>query len=109
MLQGGKVDGNWSFTEDEVDAHVANPVIRQSITARQHAVIYDFLADPFKKSNRVCTIMDFPVSAEEALDIARFFGREITEHGRDIGFRFINEKHFARFISPARRSRSATW
>ena len=47
-------------------------------------MVYDFLADPFKKTNRVCTIMDFPVSADEALKIARFFSTEIMDHGSDI-------------------------
>ena len=98
LLQGEKIDGNWSFTEEELDAYIAEPAVSQAILAKQHAVVYDFLADPFKKTNRVCTIMDFPVSVEEALEIARFFGKEITEHGSDIEFRYINEKHYARFI-----------
>ena len=98
VLKGEKIDGNWSFTEEEVDAYINDPGVRQAVTARQHAVIYDFLSDPFKKTNRICTIMDFPVSAEEALDIAKFFGREITDHGADIEFRYINGKHYARFI-----------
>ena len=77
LLKGEKIDGNWSFSEEELD---------------------EYIADPFKKTNRICTIMDFPVSVEEALEIANFFGKEITEHGSDIEFRYINEKNYARFV-----------
>ena len=98
LLKGEKIDGNWSFTEEELEAYVTEPTIHQSILARSHAVIYEFLADSFKKSNRICTILDFPVSAEEALGISQFFGKEICRHGSDIEFRYIHEKHFARFI-----------
>lgn len=98
ILKGEKVDGNWSFTEEELDEYIADPSVKRAILAKQHAVVYDFLADPFKKTNRICIIMDFPVSAEEALETARFFGKEITDHGSDIEFRYINEKYYARFI-----------
>ena len=98
LLSGEKIDGNWSFTEEELEAYIADPSVKQAILAKQHAVVYDFLADPFKKTNRICTIMDFPISLEEALSIAQFFGKEISDHGSDIEFRYINEKHYARFI-----------
>lgn len=98
LLTGEKIDGSWSFTEEELEAYIADPSVKQAILAKQHAVVYDFLADPFKKTNRICTIMDFPVSLEEALGIAQFFGKEISDHGSDIEFRYINEKHYARFI-----------
>ena len=98
LLKGEKIDGNWSFTEEELDEYIADASVKQVILARQHAVVYDFLADPFKKTNRICTIMDFPVSTDEALGIAQFFSKEITDHGSDIEFRYINEKHYARFI-----------
>lgn len=98
ILKGEKIDGNWSFTEEELEAYVTDPAVRQSILARSHAVIYDFLADSFKQSNRICAILDFPVSADEALGIAQFFGKEICDHGADIEFRYIQEKHCARFI-----------
>ena len=98
LLTGEKIDGSWSFTEEELEAYIADPSVKQAILAKQHAVVYDFLADPFKKTNRICTIMDFPVSLEEALGIAQFFSKEISDHGSDIEFRYINEKHYARFI-----------
>ena len=98
LLKGEKVDGNWIFTEEKLDEYIADQTVKQSILAKQHAVVYDFLADPYKKTNRICTIMDFPVSVDEALGIAQFFGKEINDHGSDIEFRYINEKNYARFI-----------
>ena len=98
MLQGEKIDGSWSFTDEELNRYLAIPSVRQAISAKKHAVIYDFLADSFKQSNRICVIMDFPVSADEALEISRFFCEEVTSRGSDIEFRYINEKHLARFI-----------
>ena len=98
LLKGEKVDGNWIFTEEKLDEYIADQTVKQSILAKQHAIVYDFLADPYKKTNRICTIMDFPVSVDEALGIAQFFGKEINDHGSDIEFRYINEKNYARFI-----------
>ena len=98
ILKGEKIDGNWCFTDEELDCYLAQPAVRQAISAKQHAVIYDFLADSFKKTNQICTIMDFPVSADEALHISKFFCELVTSRGCNIEFRYINEKHFARFI-----------
>lgn len=98
LLKGEKADGNWRFSDQDIDEYLSEPSVRQTISARQNAVIYDFLSDPFKRGNRICTIMDFPVPMEEALEIARFFGEEICREGHDIEFRFINEKNCARFI-----------
>ena len=98
ILQGEKVDGNWTFTEEQLTEFFNDPTVRQSLSAKKLAVVYDFLADTYKKTNRVCTILDFPVSDEEAKEIAAFFCQEITRHGQDIEFRFISEKHLARFI-----------
>ena len=98
LLKGEKIDGNWSFTEEELDEYIADASVKQVILARQHAVVYDFLADPFKKTNRICTIMDFPLSDAEALGIAKFFCRKMSESGSDVEFRYLNEKHYARFI-----------
>ena len=98
LLPGEKIDGIWRFTEEDLSRFMENPVVRQAISSKQLALVYDFLGDSYKKTNRICTILDFPVSAEEARSISEFFCREITEHGSDIMFRFIMEKNVARFI-----------
>lgn len=98
ILNGEKIEGVWNFTEKEVDDYLGDFSVKQAIASNHHAVIYVFLSDSFKKTNRICTIMDCPVSQEEAISIAKFFSTEITEHGTDIQFRFINERFFSRFI-----------
>ena len=98
LLTGEKIDGNWSFTEEELDAFMSNPVIRQAIKTKRNAVVYDFLSDPFKKGNRICMIMDLPVSDAEALEIAHFFCDLVKKNGSDITFTYNTEKGFSRFI-----------
>ena len=98
FLQGEKEDGNWRFTEEELAAFLGNPAVKQSLSAKKLAAVYDFLADTYKKTNRICIILDFPVSAEEAKSIADFFCQEICQRGHDIEFRFLNERNLARFI-----------
>ncbi len=98
LLKGEKIDGNWSFTEEELDAFMSAPAVKQAIAAKRNAVVYDFLADPFKKGNRICTILDLPVSEAEAMETAAFFCDLINKNGSDITFKYNQERGFARFI-----------
>ncbi len=98
LLKGEKIDGNWSFTDEELEDFLSNPVAKQAIKAKRNAVVYDFLSDPFKKGNRICTILDLPVSDAEAMETANFFCDLINKNGSDIDFRYNPEKGFARFI-----------
>ena len=98
ILKGEKIDGNWSFTEEEVSAFMQDPAVRQAIASKQTAVVYDFLADAYKKTNRICAILDFPVSEEESGQISAFFCREINEHGSNIEFRMMQERDLTRVI-----------
>ena len=98
LLKGEKVDGNWSFSVEDLEAFLSNPVVRQAIAAKRNAVVYDFLSDSFKKSNRICAILDFPIDREEAMETAAFFCEMINKNGSDISFKFNMENHFARFI-----------
>ena len=98
LLKGEKIDGNWRFTDEELDAFLSNPAVKQAVKAKRNAVVYDFLSDPFKKGNRICTIMDLPVSDAEALETAGFFCDLINRNGSDIKFTYNPEKGFSRFI-----------
>ncbi|MBR6185908.1 MAG: MerR family transcriptional regulator [Clostridia bacterium] len=98
ILQGEKIDGNWCFTEEDLSAFLDRPAVRQASSAKRNALIYDFLGDTYKKANRICTILDFPVSAEEAKDISSFFCEEITKRGQDIEFRFFSAGQLWRVI-----------
>ena len=98
FLKGEKIDGNWTFTEEEVGAFMAVPAVKQAIDAKNTGVIFDFLADAYKKSNRICTVLDFPVAMDEAMEISRFFCQEINQNGSDIVFKFSYERNLARVI-----------
>ena len=98
LLKGEKIDGNWSFTDEELEAFMSNPVVKQAIKTKRNAVVYDFLSDPFKRGNRICTIMDLPVSDEEASETANFFSDLVNKNGSDITFNYNQEKGFSRFI-----------
>ena len=98
LLKGEKIDGNWSFTDEELNAFMSIPAVKQAIKTKRNAVVYDFLSDPFKKGNRICTIMDLPVSDEEASETANFFSDLVNRKGSDITFNYNQEKGFSRFI-----------
>ena len=98
ILNGEKIDGNWSFTEEEVTAFMSDPGVRQGLSSKQLSVVYDFLADTSKRSNRICTVLDFPVSDAEARNIAKFFCDEIAKIGHDISFKFMKEGNLSRFV-----------
>lgn len=99
LLKGEKIDGNWTFTEEEIADFMEEPSARQAIAARTNAVVYDFLANPFKKVNSICTILDLPVSAEEASETADFFCDLINRSGgTGISFKYVQERNFARYI-----------
>ena len=91
FLNGEKVDGNWTFTEEEVSAFMENPAIRQGLSSKQLSLVYDFLADTDKKTNRICVVLDFPVSDDEAKEIVEFFCNEINSRCHDCAFKFLKE------------------
>ncbi|MBR5109107.1 MAG: helix-turn-helix domain-containing protein [Clostridia bacterium] len=97
-LNGEKIDGNWRFTEEDIDAFLRQPAIKQELSSKQNAVVYDFLSDTYKKTNRICTILDFPVSSEEAKSINEFFAGEINRMGQDIRFYSTYDRNMLRVI-----------
>lgn len=97
-LHGEKLDGVWTFTPEDVNAFFALPAARQSMEARRNAVVFDFLADRFKRENRACAILDFAVDEEESEAISRFFCESICEGLSDVEFRFTRNGGLSRVI-----------
>ena len=97
LLAGEKAEGRWRFTSEALDSYMSDPAVGRQIRSNHRSLIYDFLSAPVRTEDRVCTVMDFPVT-EEARRIAVFFSALMTERGKDMEFRYIAEKHFARFI-----------
>ena len=97
VLRGEKTDGVWSFSEEDIDAFMNDPGVRQALSGKQNAAVLDFLADRYKKENRSCVILDLPIPMDEARKIAEFFCEAINE-GHDVQFRFDYSRNLARFI-----------
>lgn len=98
ILKGEKIDGNWSFTDEDISEFMMDPAVRQAIASKNASVVYDFLADAYKKTNRICAILDFPVSMDEAMQISIVFCKEINENGCDIEYRMMHERNLTRVI-----------
>jgi len=98
VLNGEKLDGSWRFTDEEIDAFFADTGVKQSMRATRHAVIYDFLADTSKKTNRACVILDFAVTDEEGREISAFFCEKINRDGADITFNYGRDRGLSRVI-----------
>ena len=98
LLEGEKIDGNWSFTEEELGSFLSDSFVKQALESKRNAIVHDFLADTDKKQNSICLILDCPVSNEEAMENADFFCKMINEKVSDVQFVFRNERHMARYI-----------
>ncbi len=99
LLEGEKADGIWQFSIEAVSAFMADKNVQPSIQAKKNGVVFDFLADNYKKVNEICTILDFPVSQEEAMEISDFFCRETCkENVGNMKFSFDYNNGFARVI-----------
>ncbi|MDO4865059.1 MAG: helix-turn-helix domain-containing protein [Clostridia bacterium] len=70
-LSGEKIDGIWTFTDEDIQDFLALPAIRQSVEARRNAPVFDFLADNFKRANRACVILDYVTDDREAKELSR--------------------------------------
>lgn len=98
ILEGEKLAGNWHFSEENLEKFFSSPEVKRSLTAKRHALVYDFMADTYKKNNRICMILDFPVAQEEANTISDLFCSFINEKIQDIQFKFHYDVHGARVI-----------
>ncbi|MBQ8790285.1 MAG: MerR family DNA-binding transcriptional regulator [Ruminiclostridium sp.] len=93
LISGEKVNGVWSFSSEDFCAMLNNPAIKPSIQAKNNAVVYDFIADDRKKTNKICTIIDLFVEEDEAEEISQFFCDTINCNPNvgDLSFKF--KKH----------------
>ena len=85
-LSGEKIDGIWSFTDEDIQRFLALPAVRQSVEARRNAPVFDFLADNHKRANRACVILDYVSDDQEAKELSQFYC-ECANHVSDIVLR----------------------
>lgn len=97
ILQGEKINGLWHFTPEQVDSFVRHPVVRPSILAKNHSLVYDFLLEDEKKKQEVCMILDIPHADKEA--VAEFFCYSISNGAyHNVQFSFDGVMETARVI-----------
>lgn len=61
QLEGEKINGAWRFTEEQFCAFLRRDMVRQSVRAKAHGAIQDFLLTSRRQEAAVCAIWDQPV------------------------------------------------
>ena len=97
LLHGGKIAGMWQFSAEEVDRFFKDPFVKESLRIKRNAVVFDFLADTAKRSNRACVILDLPVSDEEGEAVSAFFCRKMMQ-ASDASFTYQRDRGVSRVI-----------
>lgn len=72
-LKGEKIDGIWQFTPEEIDEFLSNPNVMPGIKSKTNAVVYDFMADTEKKTNKICSVLDYVMEDDEAGELSEYF------------------------------------
>ena len=98
LLEGEKIDGKWTFTSEEVDRFMDQDFVKQALKSKRNAQVFDFLADTSKKSNKICTVLDFAVDNEEAMEISKFFVDAMNSGVSGVEFKFSYDRGIARVI-----------
>ena len=100
LINGEKTNGIWMFSSEDFSAMLANPAIKSSIQAKNNAIIYDFLVDNKKKTNKICTIIDLCIEDEESKEISDFFCDKINNISQsgDISFKYEKNGKNTRII-----------
>ena len=73
LINGEKANGIWMFSTEDFSDMLTNPAIKPSIQAKNNAVVYDFLVDNRKKTNKICTVIDLYIGDAESNEISEFF------------------------------------
>ncbi len=93
LINGEKVNGIWTFSSEDFSDMLTNPVIKPSIQAKNNAVVYDFLVDNRKKTNKICTVIDLCVGDAESNEISDFFCDTINNLPESGNLTFKYEKN----------------
>lgn len=67
LLEGEKADGVWQFTLEQFSDFLGQDMVRQSVRAKAHGIVYDFLLQERRQKPEACAVLDLPVAdkAEE--------------------------------------------
>ncbi|MBR1822018.1 MAG: helix-turn-helix domain-containing protein [Clostridia bacterium] len=97
-LRGEKIDGAWTFTQEEIERFISDPQIHKGLESHRNAAVFDFLADAFKTANRACVILDYVADDREAEKIADFYCDRVNRGTSDIKFSYGRNRGRSRVI-----------
>lgn len=99
LIGGEKINGVWQLSAEDFRDMLNNPAVKPSIKAKNNAVVYDFLADEKKKTDKICTVIDLNVDDKEAEEISQFFCDSVNNGDfEDIVFKFEKKGSNVRVI-----------
>ena len=64
LLDGEKVDGVWQFSTEQFGTFLRQDMVKQSVLAKDNALLYEFLLQPQKAAPSVCAVIDLPAVDE---------------------------------------------
>ena len=97
LLIGEKVNGAWQFTAAELDRFFSEPYVKEGLRIKRSSLVFDFMADGRKTSERTCVILDIPASVTKGNAISALICDRIAEV-KDINFNFGWDRGTARVI-----------
>ena len=89
FLTGEKVDGNWTFTAEQVEEFTQNKAVQPSIKAKKNAIVFDFLGSKPYSGDRMCAVLD--LASKEAMPASVFFCERISECSPEAELHFASD------------------
>ena len=89
FLAGEKVNGCWTFTDQQVEAFTQNKAVSASIKAKKNAIVFDFLGTKPFGQDKMCVILD--LAARDAMPASVFFCERISECSPEAELHFAAE------------------
>lgn len=98
LLEGEKVDGAWHFTPEQFSAFLAQDMVRQSVQAKAHGIVFDFLRQERRQEAAACTILDLPADLAEDARLRETLLPQINALGLACNYRYEVTRSTARLI-----------
>lgn len=98
LLEGEKVDGAWRFTPEQFSAFLAQDMARQSVQAKAHGIVLDFLRQERRTEAAVCMILDLPADFGEDVRLRETLLPQINALGLVCSYRHEAARSTARLI-----------
>ena len=97
LLNGKKEDGVWLFTAEDLDKFFNEPFVNEGVRIKRNSIVFDFLADQKKSTDRACVVLDLRTTMTEGNNISSLFCKQMEE-AKDVVFSFDWNNGFSRVI-----------